>query len=115
MPHSGQNSRFQVLVNGEVRGTVGLEAIGVLTAIISWVRRDPATIPDDVLSAPDFAGIDWAGERIDIEVGGLDSVTREHYKWLEIELTVGDEVTVRVLPPGDFDPPTRREPVRDSA
>lgn len=114
MPHSGQNNRFQVLVNGEVRGTVALETIGVLTAIISWVRRDPAVIPDDLRRAPDFAEADWAGERIEVEVGGLDSFTRQNLKWLETELTVGDEVTVRVLSPGDFDHPLRREPIRDS-
>jgi hypothetical protein len=28
MPDSGDNIRFQVLVNSEVRGTAGMEAIG---------------------------------------------------------------------------------------
>ena len=114
MPHSGQNIRFQVLVNGEVRGTAGLEAIGVLTVVLSWVRRDPAAIPEDARAAPDFTEDDWAGDRANVHLGGLDSIARQHLRWLEAELAVGDEVTVRLLPPGEFDPPARWKPESDA-
>ncbi|HKB02521.1 MAG TPA: hypothetical protein VKD90_09895 [Gemmataceae bacterium] len=114
MPHSGENVRFQILVNGEVRGTAGLEATGVLTVVISWVRRDPAAIPEDARSAADLTEDDWAGDRADVHLGGLDSVAHQHLGWLEAELAVGDEVTVRLLPPGEFDPPTPRGPETDA-
>src|SRR5262245_7895114 len=42
MPKSGDNVRFQLLVNGEVRGSAGLESLGVLTVVLNWVRRDLA-------------------------------------------------------------------------
>ena len=46
MPHSGQNIRFQLFVNGELKGTAGLESVGVLSMILDWVRRDLDTVPD---------------------------------------------------------------------
>ncbi len=52
MPNSGENIRLQGLVNGEVRGTAGMEAAGVRSVILDWVRRDPA--PDEVRKQPDF-------------------------------------------------------------
>jgi hypothetical protein len=33
---------------------------------------------------------------------------------LEAELAIGDEVTVRLLPPGEFDPPARLGPESDA-
>ena len=110
MPHSGQNVRFQVLVNGEVRGTAGLDAAGVMSVTMTWVRRDPAAAPADARAAPDFSEDEWVGNRTDVQLGGLDSVNRRILEWLDIDLAVGDEVTVRVLPPGEFDPPGEINP-----
>jgi hypothetical protein len=45
MPDSGENIRVQILVNGEVRGTAGMESVGVLSVILDWVRRDPPRFP----------------------------------------------------------------------
>lgn len=105
MPHSGQNIRFQVLVNGEVRGTARLDSFGVLAFYASWVRRNPTAVPDDARAAPDFTDEEWAGDRTQVRLGGLDSVGRRHLKWFDGELAVGDEVAIRVLPPGELDPP----------
>ena len=44
-------------------------------------------------------------------MGGMDSNDIEsdvHLTWGHIELAVGDEVTVKVLPPGEADPPVNQ-------
>jgi hypothetical protein len=108
MPDSGTNIRFQVLVNGAVRGTAGLESVGVLSFILDWVRRDPAAAPRKARKHPDFQEAEWVGNKIRVHLGGLDSAAGEDFEWFRGELQVGDEVTVRVLAPGEFDMPDRR-------
>jgi hypothetical protein len=105
MPDSGINVRLQILVNGKVRGTAGMESIGVLSVILDWVRRDPkaASKPSSISRK------EWEGNRVHVSLGGLDSVAEKHVEWFGADLDVGDEVTVRVLPPGEFDSPARRE------
>ena len=113
MPHSGQNVRFQVAVNGEVRGIAGLESLGVLTVVLDWVRRDPAAAPKQARRAPGFREGDWIGNRVYVRLAGLDSATDQHVDWFGGELQAGDEVTVRVLPPGEFNPPVHRHSVQE--
>ena len=48
-PDTGENIRFRLLVNGDVKGTAGLASVGVLSQTLSWVRRD--TIRPRVTSA----------------------------------------------------------------
>jgi hypothetical protein len=112
MPDSGENVRFQVLVNGEVRGTAGLESVGVLSVILDWVRRDTAA-PERARRQPGFRENDWAGDQVHVSLGGLDSAAGEHVEWFVGELRVGDEVVVRVLPPGEFDSPPHRHGARE--
>lgn len=109
MRESGENVRFQVLMNGQVRATASVEAFGVLTFLVDWVRRDPARA---VAAAgdlpPDLDPDEWVGNRVQVSLSGLDSVSHEHLDWWGDELKPGDEVTVRVVGPGEFDPPARR-------
>jgi hypothetical protein len=109
MPSSGENIRFQILVNGEVRGTAGMESIGVLSLTLSWVRRDPTAMPEELASDPEFSVEQWIGNEVDVHLSGLDSAAREHVEWFGSELRPGDEVTVRVLAPGEFDAPASRK------
>src|SRR5262249_21651920 len=108
MPSSGENVRFQVLVNGELRGTAGMESTGVLSLILDWVRRDPAAAPKELRSDLEFNEEEWVGNEVRVRLGGLDSASREHVEWFGSELRPGDEVIVRVLPPGEFDAPALR-------
>src|SRR5262245_51199216 len=107
MPTSGENIRFQVLINGRVKATAGMESAGVLSAIIDWVRRDPAAMPDEVRLRHGYREADWIGKRVRFSLSGLDLAAKEHVSWFAGELRPGDEVTVRVLPAGGFDPPKR--------
>jgi hypothetical protein len=113
MPDSGDNIRFQVLVNGAVRGTAGMEAIGVLSVMLDWVRRDPAAAPRQARKHPDFREEDRVDNEVHVHLGGLDSAAGEHVEWFGGELRVGDEVVVRVLPPGEFDMPVHRHCARE--
>jgi hypothetical protein len=105
MPSSTDNIRIEILVNGKREAIAGVESFGVLTAILQWVKRDPAALPVGE-GAP---GLDeWIENKALLTVGGMNA--REHLRWLEIDLRTGDEVTLRVLPSGQFDSPIAIKP-----
>jgi len=110
MPNSGDNVRFQLLVNGTQMGIGGLEATGVLHVIVSWVRRDPAAASDEDKADPEFDVQTWVCNETEVRLGGLDSARGEHLDWADYSAQVGDEITVRVLPPGPVDEPSERRP-----
>jgi hypothetical protein len=99
--------RFEVLVNGKVVATTGVgAAYGVLSAIVTWVRRNPAAISAKVRADPDFDELTFLNEVCEVELGALDSVADQHSSWGKHGLRPGDEVTIRVLPSGQYDAPT---------
>ena len=63
-------------------------------------------MPEHVQSDPAVDERDWLAEVLDLRVGGLDSIG--HMDWVDQPLAVGDEVTLRVLPPGPVDEPICR-------
>ena len=95
--------RFQVLGNGEHFCTAGLES-GVLSVMITWVRRDPAAHPPHLSESAEES----EGGDVDLHVGGLQNDV--HLDWCNVCVDVGDETIVRILGPGPSDPPeSRRE------
>ena len=108
MPTSGENVRFQLLVNGEVKGKDGLESTGVLCVILNWACRRRDAAPEASRSRPEFSEQDWIDNRIEVGLSGLDSEANEHVDWFNAEVEVGDEITVRLLPPGEVDRPAQR-------
>lgn len=104
MPSSGDNIRIEILVNGQRKAIAGVESFGVLTAILQWVRRDPAALPVGE-GAPSLE--EWIENKALLTVGGTNM--RERLRWLDVDLQTGDEVTLRVLAPGQFDAPVARE------
>jgi hypothetical protein len=98
--------RFEVLVNGKVVATTGVgSAYGVLSAVVSWVRRNPAAISAKIRADPDFDELTVLKEVCEVELGALDSVANRHSSWGKHDLRPGDEVTIRVLPSGQYDAP----------
>jgi hypothetical protein len=95
--------RLRLLLNGETKATAGLESFGVLSQTLSWVRRDPEKLPNK-----SFDLEDWVCNKVQVRLGGLDSTTGEHFDWFVSEIGPGDEVTIRILPQGEFDPPAER-------
>ncbi len=59
-------------------------------------------------SDPDFVNNEWLKEEIKLCLHGLDSNTDEHIDWFKHEMSVGDEITVRILSEGESDIPIRR-------
>jgi RimJ/RimL family protein N-acetyltransferase len=94
--------RFQILGNGESFCTAGIKS-GVLSVMLTWVRRDPAACPPHLRESDE----DSEGGDVDLHVGGLENDA--HIDWRRLYVDVGDEITVRVLGPGPFDPPQHRE------
>jgi hypothetical protein len=95
-------------VNGEPKPTGSLPGNGVLTLDVCWVRRDPEKAPPASRRQPEFNEQEWVWGRIEASLGGLDSGAEEHVRWFREELRVGDELTLRLLPPGESDQPNRR-------
>src|SRR5215471_9403623 len=91
--------RVEVLLNGRRIALAGVEEFGVISAIVSWVRRSPAKISAKLRADPKFDESQFLREVCDIEVGGLNSVTEEHLSWAKESLAPGNELTIRILGP----------------
>ena len=83
---------FHVYLNGEKVSTAGVGETGVLNTIVSWVRREGRS-----------------EEELDLRVGGLITPSDEHVRWLDRELKVGDEVSIRIAEDAPIDEPHSRE------
>lgn len=89
---------FKVSLNGTKVCTAGVRDVGVLSAIVTWVRRKPE-------NSQSGRGIE---EELGLEVGGLDSDANEHLKWLSRRLRVGDRLAIEVIESETVDKPKRR-------
>ncbi|WP_182867995.1 hypothetical protein [Stieleria mannarensis] len=86
------STRFEILKNGKRVCISGINGDGVLSVGVTYVKH-----PGQDLSH-------------DLQVGGLgvfdDSKERQHHAdWASPQIATGDEITIRILPPGDFDEP----------
>ena len=111
--------RLQVLVNGQMVCTAGLDEEGSLHARVHALRveRRWASVLKSPFSPP---GAEIA-EACDLEVAAepsagykypeerpKDRPVYDHLGWVEMALKPGDEVTIRVLSAGESDPPATR-------
>lgn len=114
MPNSSESIRFEVSVNGEVAGTGGVSGYGVLQTLLTWARRSPEAIPEQMRDDVDLEA--WSAEHLALDLGGLDSLREENVRWLSSRpLEVGDEVTIRILPPGPIDDAERESRMERAA
>jgi hypothetical protein len=91
---------FDVSVNGVHIGLVGVEPLGVLSAIVQAGRSRADGASDELRSYTNLT------------LGGLTGTRpREFVNWVSgRELSVGDEVLVRVVDVNSVDEPERRQP-----
>jgi hypothetical protein len=98
--------RIEVLLDGRRVAVAGVEAFGVLSAVVTWVRRNPSSVTAKMRSDKDFDETYFLREICEVELSGLDAVANEHLFWGKEALRPGSEVTIRVLPAGPFDAPS---------
>lgn len=73
-----------------------------MSIVIDWVLRDPDEKPKGIGKEK------WSKQKLRYSVGGIRAVDESHVNWRFGKLRPGDEVTVRVLGPGDFDKPRHK-------
>ncbi|WP_163785073.1 hypothetical protein [Myxococcus vastator] len=87
---------FRVLRNGRHLATAGVSDFGVISTILTWVRR-----PDDeTRDSPE----------VDLHVGGsVGREYREHLRWCYVnDIRAGDVLTVEVRDDLEAEPPSER-------
>lgn len=91
---------FEVQVNDRKICRAGLGQFGVLTSLISWVNNR---------ERPDENGT----QSVSLNVGGLtipENDPGEFVTWVRESLTVGDEVSMKIVEAIDADEPVERQP-----
>jgi len=95
---------FEVQVNGRRVCTAGVGDLGGLSAILTWVKRDPKQRPQGLSKKK------WCEETLDLTVGGTDGHGEDSTQFLDWlrhwSISVGDEITIKVLSQDNCDPPT---------
>jgi hypothetical protein len=86
------STRFEIMKNGERVCIAGIDGAGVLSIALNYVKHS------------------GKGASHSLHIGGLGifdgSQNRQHHaSWPAPQITAGDEITIRILPPGEFDPP----------
>jgi hypothetical protein len=66
---------------------------------VTWLLRDPERW------GKDCALEDWAAETLTLTVDGYDDELQREVAWFIEDLDEGDEVTIRIMPGGEDDPP----------
>lgn len=88
--------RFEVLKNGQRVCMSGINGDGVLSAMVNYVQHEDHD--------PHFG----------LRIGGLGkyaaSTNREHVNWPSSDIEIGDEITIRILPAGEFESPEEAKP-----
>ena len=92
---------FEVSLNTRKVCVAGVGDLGVLSTILSWVRREGRNTETGDPGKTE--------EELTLNVSGLRSSKSEHVRWAENELKVGDEVCVRIVDLESVDPPHHRK------
>lgn len=81
---------FEIILNGEKVSSASLNSeYGVITTIVTCIKR-----------------IGEEHETIELDISGLDSQTQNRWEWLSKELQNTDEITIKILPSGETEPPS---------
>jgi hypothetical protein len=95
---------FDVYINGERICRAGVDADhGVLSSILTWVRRDLDQFPPETRDRVDR-------EELSLNVAGhisLGDRDFEHLEWVKRPLSPGDDVSIRILDTAPADEPAR--------
>jgi hypothetical protein len=97
---------FEVQINGQVVCIAGVGDLGVLTAILKWVRREPNNCPE---------GLDieeWSAQELDLSIGGTVGHGKHGHQFLDWirdhRVSVGDEIKIKILDQPECDSPVAK-------
>ena len=96
---------FEVTINGKKVCTAGVGDNGVLSAILALAQRQ--TVSDGTGEEQNADS-----ESVDVRVGGiinLESGVYDHLEWLHQYLSVGDEITIKIIESSECNEPLSRE------
>lgn len=87
------STRFEILKNGQRLCISGINGDGVLSVCVTYVKQADSELSHDL----QIFGLGMFG-------GSNDR--HRHAAWTSPQITVGDEISIRILPPGEFDEPS---------
>ena len=96
---------FEVTINGEKVCTAGVGDDGVLVSTVQFVKRSN---PDETADSQN----NEVSETLNIRVGGIanrDAGEMQHLEWLQRDLSVGDEIVIRIIEASSCDDPAGKE------
>ncbi len=103
---SGKNPRFQIVFNGKPLAVAGVAKAGSLMFSAHWMRLDRSSRmrgPDGKLGDKPKH---WIGSQANLVLmGNPFDGKQDHELWADEELAVGDEILLKVLPPGRLSRP----------
>jgi hypothetical protein len=95
--------KFEISINGIVRGVAESTELGVLSAILSYVHvpRDPKYFSAEEISDADSKG-ELYSDGLNLHVGGLDSTgevseSKAHFDVLNETVAIGDVISIKIL------------------
>jgi len=97
---------FEIKVNDEQACYAGIDSKGVLSTIITWVKKNQEELTSNEVNKNQFK------EEITLNVGGLATGTNENklnLNWINRTLQVGDEINIKIIENSHIDEPTRKE------
>lgn len=86
---------FEILINGNSVCRAGADDLQVLTTFVTWARK------------PSRVSADAEEPNLHINVGGI-TLEKERPQWLNETLSVGDELSIRIVESYVADQPTMR-------
>lgn len=101
---------FEVYRNGEKLCVAGVGEFGVLSAIVTWVVHSPEKLARWAAEGRE----ETPQEKLDLTVDGMGGpddtiVPHEHLRWVDCDVTVGDEILVKVVEQPTADEPSMRK------
>ena len=105
--------RFEILINGRKACVAGVSRFGVLSVVLTRVRRNPERFPGR--KRVRYTKRTWSREKLDVYVGGLEingknELDDRSLVWLRQLLKPGDRIEVRVLSKGPVTSPRFESP-----
>ena len=101
---------LEVFINGQRVCLAGVGDNGVLHTIVNWVGRpERSDEVDREARTNEDEEDDWEQEEVFLSIGGLNSETREHYRWNTPTINVGDEVQIKIREAENVDPPNEKK------